>query len=584
MGKYDISAELTNDCKLTVYDLAKEIDTELELDDTKAIEMKLGNGKSGLLKKLKDILKFDVEEIAKDSEEEQFQMYKLLKELYLIEKYGRKKYVGRFYPNINLKIKIIDILAKPRLSNIKTYYSEYSEFGTVFDKLFSDICSIVEDSNERIRLFESIESYWQNLSQYQYNYVAYDSAMGHKKETLTELNKINEGLNRILTLIDNSNSSLTLPTEGVMGTFLNILLTYKRLCYEEDRIRLFNYINYDFHFNTEYTELFKKYEEMAIDISSISTLEELLSWAAEHECQEDLIFLLSYGEGIVKSDYRHYDYAIKHSKTVFKWLQKEKVFWVQSDQVYLALFLSIILEVVYTRKFSNVSIRSDFYGYKNVKETLTSPFAHPEKEPVPAIIDVWIRRIETRYWANYGLSELITEKNKAEVALFRIKKYILSFRNIQYLKVAQDFLFHKAAVCHINCNMVNVARRFFEEKLAIILKEKYVLANSKRSEERFRELLSVLIFESYYKLIIIQSRVEELVSQIAQCVYKADKKDASSRQQKRVFVLHELEGCRIKYKLKLRIEMNRKTYSFQQLDMFKTEQEMAVLNELGFKA
>lgn len=46
MGKYDIGAKLTNECKLTVYDLASEIVNEFKLPDAKAVEMKLGYSKS----------------------------------------------------------------------------------------------------------------------------------------------------------------------------------------------------------------------------------------------------------------------------------------------------------------------------------------------------------------------------------------------------------------------------------------------------------------------------------------------------------------------------------------------------------
>lgn len=583
MGKYDIGAELTSECKLSIYDLAKEIADELGLYETKAVEMSLGNGKSGLLKKLKDILKYDAKEIANDSKEEQFRMYKLLKELYRIEKYGASKNIRAYDTTSEVKIPIINILAKPRLSNINTYYSEHSQFEKEFVQIFSNIKLNVKDADERIRIIELIETYWQSLSQFQYNYVAYDEAMDHKKEALRNLKNINTKLNKILMLIDNTGTAPTLPTEGVMETFFNILLTFKNLCYEEDRIRLFNYINMDFHFNKEYTELFKKYEKMEIDIYSISSLKEFLSWADEHQCREDLYYLLSYGEEIPKSEYKHYDYAIEHCKTVLKWLQKEKESMVLSDHEYLVRFLSVIQEFVYIKKYYNENILSDYYGYKNVKETLTSPFKHPEKEPAPAIIDVWIRRVETRFWSNYGTFELIAEKNKADVALYKIKKYIFNLRNLKYLKVANDFLFHQAALCHINCNMVIWSRRYFEEKLACILKEEYSFDNSKSGEKRFRELLSVLILESYGEKIVIKSRLKGFAKQIAQFVKNRNNSKVNEVQNKLEFELHELEGCRIKYNLRIKIDKEKNIYSFQRLTFFNTKQEKVILIELGLR-
>lgn len=48
---------------------------------------------SGIIDKLKSILNFDIEKIASTSQKEKFDMLKLLKKLYFIEKYGisRKK-------------------------------------------------------------------------------------------------------------------------------------------------------------------------------------------------------------------------------------------------------------------------------------------------------------------------------------------------------------------------------------------------------------------------------------------------------------------------------------------------------------
>ena len=99
---------------MTVYDLASEIVNEFKLPDAKAVEMKLGYSKSGLLYKLKKILNFDAKEMANGSKEEQFRMYKLLKVLYIFEKIGKPKKVRAYDTESKIKIKIIDILAKPR--------------------------------------------------------------------------------------------------------------------------------------------------------------------------------------------------------------------------------------------------------------------------------------------------------------------------------------------------------------------------------------------------------------------------------------------------------------------------------------
>lgn len=588
MGKYDIGEKLKSDCKLTVYDLAEEIANELRLDDTKSIEMDLGFSKSGLLKKLKDKLNFDAREIAKISEEEQFKMCKLLKELYFIEKYGHPKYVLRYAPEAKTKIRITDILKKPRLSNINTYYSRHSEFGQVFEQLLSDIKLNVDDADDRITIIDTIETYWQNLSQYQYEYVLRDSALENKKEALIELKKINKSLNNILALIDKNNTPPDIQTEGVMETFFDILLTFKKLCYEEDRIRLFNYIDMDLKPNKEYTDLFKKYEETYIDISVLSSLKDLFSWADEHECREDLYSLLSYGEGISKSDYKHYDYAIKHCQTILNWLKREKESMDLSHGVSLVLFLAVIQEFVYIKKHNNdYKIRSDYYGYNSVGDTLISSIKHPEKEPAPAIVDVWIRRIETRFCSNFGVYDLISEKNKAEVTIYKIKKFILSFHNIRFVKVVHDYLFHQAAVSHINCDLVKKSRQIFENKLISILELNGTFIevlvsekNSKHVEEMFRELLSVLILESNGEGIIL-SKLEELAIQVAQHIIEEyNKENDPLKELTHVFPITGLDGSYKNYFLSFKFDKDSQVLIYMQFGIINTE-EMAMLSKIG---
>lgn len=588
MGKYDIRAKLTSDCKLTVYDLAKEIQNELDLLDAKSIEMQLGNTKSGLLKKLKDILKFDAKNIAKDSKEEQFKMYKLLKILYLIEKHGDFKKIRAYDTTSKVKTPIINILAKPNLLNINTYYSKKTEFGKVFKELSYDIKSTIEDSVERETVFNTIETYWQNLSQYQYRYVLFDVAIDNNKEALIELNKINNSLTNILTLIEKNDVSLALPAEGIMETFYNILLAHERLCYEYDRIKLFNYINMKFDFKKEYTELFKAYEEMYIDLSSISSLDDLLSWADEHKCQEDLYFLLSYGEDISKSDYKHYDFAIKHCGTVIDWIKTEKESLDYSEGVSIALFLSVIQEFINIRKFNNDNIRINYYGYHSVKDSLTSPFSHPEKEPYPALIDVWIRKVETRFCSNYGCYELIVEKNKAEVALSKIKQYILSFRNIRFMAAAHDYLFHQAAVCHINLDLVKTSRQIFEEKLMSILESNGIFIkvlvsdeNINRVEEMFRALLAVLIMESNGERYILP-KLEKISNQTAQYIIDVYlQKDTAIKEHAIIFSLTKLDGSHRDYFLSFYFDKYNQIFCYKRFGIINTEEEMDILTQIG---
>ena len=74
-------------------------------------------------------------------------MVRILKQLYYIEKAGKK---GK-------KIRIIDILAKPRLANIPFVDSRSGIYNDVFRKLYDQIKEAVPDAEERHAKLEQVD-------------------------------------------------------------------------------------------------------------------------------------------------------------------------------------------------------------------------------------------------------------------------------------------------------------------------------------------------------------------------------------------------------------------------------------------
>lgn len=86
-------------------------------------------------------------------------MLKLLKVLFLIEKYGIPKRYAKHRDTKDIRIRIIDILAKPRLSNVNSYLSEASQYGEIIDNLIDDIKSNVDDADMCIDMIERMTSF-----------------------------------------------------------------------------------------------------------------------------------------------------------------------------------------------------------------------------------------------------------------------------------------------------------------------------------------------------------------------------------------------------------------------------------------
>ncbi len=462
MGKYDIGAELTNECKLTAYDLAEEIAEELGLSDTKAIEMKLGNGKSGLLKKLKDLLEFDAKEIAKDSEVELFKMYKLLKVLYLCEKDGAPKKIRVYDTESEIKIRIIDILAKPRMSNIATYLVDGNKVENAIDQLISLIKVEVDDAADRTALIDKIDDRWQYIAQKQFDYVTSDMALSDPETTLKELKRINRKLDTIIDELNTESQTDAIPTEGVMNSFFNMLMNHKKLCYLTDRIRMKSFLSLPKKPDDKFVEIFRKYEEQPIIVDNIPELRQALKAKDNPEIMTDLLNLLCYFEEIPESDYKHYNYAFEHCRIVLQWLMKEKGVDF-SHVVPMSVFVSVIQEIVYVKKNTNdFKVKNDYFGFNPSGISLMSALKKTNATEVPSVlVDIWIRRIENRFCANYGAIDLISEKNKAEINTLIIRTHIFSHNNLFVLKKENDALLHRVAAAHTNTSVAADTEKTF---------------------------------------------------------------------------------------------------------------------------
>lgn len=179
MGKYNIGQKYDGSYNLTISSLCHELMDEYE-DSTNEVPKeestyrhKMENSrKNGLIDKLKEDLNFDIKAIAEQSSIEKFDMLKILKLLYYIEKDGSPKYKSNFEKNI--KVQIIDILKKPKLENVPTIYSPKSQYGKIFSYMYNEIKSEVSDADEREKALENINLRWECLTECLYGYVISD--------------------------------------------------------------------------------------------------------------------------------------------------------------------------------------------------------------------------------------------------------------------------------------------------------------------------------------------------------------------------------------------------------------------------
>jgi hypothetical protein len=261
MPKYNMGQCEEKNYELTITELCNEIADEniqkAGISNDTLRDKFNNNDKTGIINKLESKLNFRINDFD--------EQYAKLKMFYYIEKYGvcikNKKY------STETRVRIIDILNKPRLDNVNTDIHLVSQYGVVFEKMKADVEKEVDpfSAKSKREKIEWLDTYWEVILDKLFDYVCADKALEELKETLTELNRIQNFLTeRVLQRIPKV-SSIQLPyKENLMDTFYNIILCHEVMCNDVDRLNINYQIQMEEASSAEYVECFIKYENWII--------------------------------------------------------------------------------------------------------------------------------------------------------------------------------------------------------------------------------------------------------------------------------------------------------------------------------
>ena len=466
MGKFDIDNKYSEDCSVSWHSLYMELVYEFEAShpekfiDEDTIRDKFTNSDgSGLVDKLKSVLSFDISGIAGNDNAERFDMFKILKLLFYIEKYGDPK---TKVVSDNYRVQITDILAKPRLSNVPSDYTQFSVYGEHFGKLYADIKKVVADAEERELRLEKINAYWEYITDKVFDYVINDRALAQPEEALKELDRINRFLKeKVLDKLKNHNVIQLSKPEKVLPAFFNLLACHKLLCNEIDRIR----INYEICLtpspDTGYIENFKKSEEYKAKWELLTAIKERLKNKNDDPAAGIALYFISYGKDIDDDDIKHYVYAANKAEVVASWIEKYKGSDFSSG-ITLDMLVIIMQELISNKKNGD-KITNDYYGYNNKYKSLMTAVKNP-KTADAVVLQAWIKKLENRTAVNFGAFDLIQRKREIETTIYEIKSIIYSYRNLD------DLEFVNSDICHFVARTItsrdlamNIGRRFAEK-------------------------------------------------------------------------------------------------------------------------
>lgn len=466
MRKFDIDSKYSDNC-ISWHSLYMELASEFEeshpgeVIDEDTIRDKFRNSDgSGLVNKLKSVLNFDICGIAGDDRSERFDMFRILKLLFYIEKSGdpKKKAVSN-----NYRVQITDVLAKPRLSNIPNEYTSYSVYGKCFGQLYSDVKKMVSDAEEREQRLGKINACWEYITEKIFDYVVDDNALTHPQEALRELERIDHFLDeKILAKFKIHDVIHLSKPEKVLPAFFNLLACHKLLCNEYDRIRISYEICLTPAPDSKYVEIFKKYESCVAKWDILASIRKQLKSKNDDPLAKQILALVSYDKDIQDEDLKHYLYAIDKTKIVASWIEKYKGVDF-SNGILLNMLVVIMQELVDNKKNGN-KISNDYYGYNNKCRSLMTAVKNPEKADA-VILQAWIKKLENRTAVNYGAFDLIRKKREIETKIYEIESIIYSYRNLDDLEFVNSIIYRFVARAIVSRNVAMDRGACFAEKI-----------------------------------------------------------------------------------------------------------------------
>lgn len=438
MGKYDIGVEYSREFKLSIADLCKELMDEFEAKNPEEIAFgeetlrdKFKNhDKSGLIDKLDSCIGFKIEAFFETDPNNKFAALKILKLLYYIEKSG------------DSKIRVTDILAKPRLENIPNHFSVKSVYGSMFSGLFESIKKEVKDADTREIRIEKLNTYWEYITDKIVDYVITDSAFENPQKAEDELDRISRFLaEKVLFKFKDAHFSVTSYREGAMETFYNILCCHKMLCNEVDRININYQVCLSSPPSSEYVKLFHRYENYTVSNQLVVCMEKALN-SNEKEPEVELVLaLISYGT-IEAEDVRHYKFALKYFHVISHWIEQHTGANFTAG-IFLGVFVSIMQELISVKK-NDERFRNDYYGNRYTRKPLLAAVKRPENADA-VIIQAWVKKVQNRFAVNMGAYTHIKKKRLIENTIYEIKQELYKYQNIDDLEFVNDVISHFAA-------------------------------------------------------------------------------------------------------------------------------------------
>lgn len=406
------------------------------------VKRRLSNSSNnGIVQRLNKYLSYDIDKNAGDNPVYKFERLQLLNLIYRLD---ANTIPCQEANTSDQDVPIINILTKPRMENVESVFSNSNVYGANIRDLIEQIKSIVDPENIQQKEMNDINISWQKmLRRVTFYYVASDEVLDNRDDYLTKLKKLSNYFSEILTILKKSNKNpesddskfrcnIVEYKHGVHRTFLNILYVHFFMCYDYENIRL--PLPISVKYDSSYSSAFEKLEKRIFKTDNIAGIAEYIKAPKKREENEEMNFIITLiKNGLEGCEDKDIVYAIEHIKPVLKVIEVEK----QEDfseEIDITLLISIIQEIIYVHR-EKVKIEVDTVGYKTNKKSMAKLLVQGYEEQ-PAILRIaWENRISNRVMINFNLADHIIEARKIENTIYKIKREVFSYINIEDIKL-----------------------------------------------------------------------------------------------------------------------------------------------------
>lgn len=441
-------SEVPDGVKCTLYSLCKEIAINSNQAMGTTVEdliRKFHNDDgSGIIDHLKNDLRFDVDDY------DDFQKLQFLKLLY---RYEKDKSEG------SCAFQITKVLRRPRVENIKSpYYGVNTLYGENFERILEELEAVIgkENAETRKRTLVVRNQRWNNVLSTVMKLSYEEDAL--KKENFEiarhELIVIKDFLNeKIYKKLEDPEKHK--PVDNIFMAFYTYLIEHMMICAEEDRIMSYSLMEPYESADDEYVNSFVEWDGyvMPKELQEQILDRLIVDGFCPFDISGDKTRIVDMGylifrknEKLNKEEISALRFVKKYLHNLRKWVHLQKPLEIPKDSLLASWFIAIVQEVAYC-KMNHVIVKNDAYGVKEKKKTLTATLKNADKAEAKHIQE-WMIRIENRYSANIGGTDLQIIVREIESIFEAIRRWALQHHDLS------DFIFVDNALVHIVERMV----------------------------------------------------------------------------------------------------------------------------------